>query len=85
MDLQTLGENVNLGVYKSKESFDADLKLIFKNAKTYNQQTTIYFKSAVMLENFAEQLMKNLKYDFDEEKDEDGKVTDSLKKKLKTK
>jgi histone acetyltransferase len=72
MDLETLGNNVNNGKYKNKESFEFDLKLIFKNAKTYNQQTTIYYKSAVMLEEFAEQLIKNLKYDYDEEKLEAG-------------
>lgn len=84
MDLETLGNNIKNGKYKNKEAFDSDLKLIFKNAKTYNQQTTIYFKSAVMLENYAEGLVKNLKYDFDEDKDEEG-GKDSLTKKLKTK
>ena len=32
--------------YKSKEMFEADLMLIFKNAKIYNQAGTVVHKNA---------------------------------------
>lgn len=87
MDLETLAINVNSGKYKTKDAFDHDLNLIFKNAKSYNQQTTIYYKSAVLLETFAETLMKNLKYDFDDDIEENqaGLNQDTVEKKIKTK
>lgn len=80
MDLGTLKENIKNSKYKSKEEFQEDMMLIFKNAKTYNQKRTIYYKCAVELQDFAENLLKNLKYDFDDNDD----VEDHVVKKLKT-
>lgn len=86
MDLETLQNHLNSGKYKTKEAFDHDLNLIFKNAKSYNQQTTIFYKNAVLMETFAETLMKNLKYDFDEENDDQTAMAqDTVEKKIKTK
>lgn len=50
MDLQTLQENLIADKYKSKESFKEDVDLIIRNAKLYNQKTTVYFKLANELE-----------------------------------
>ena len=64
MDLRTIKENVNASKYKDKESFQQDIHQIFKNAKTYNMKNTIYYKCAVELQQYAENLLNSLKYDF---------------------
>jgi len=79
MDLGTLKANLLGNVYKTKDQFKADIELIFKNAKKYNQKNTIYYKLAAELECFAGSLVTNLTYDFTDTGD------DSLQKKLKVK
>lgn len=61
MDLQTLSENLDKGIYKGKNSFVNDLLKIFKNAKEFNKPNTIYHKYAVSLEKLLEDDIKNLK------------------------
>jgi len=61
MDLQTLSDNLDKGIYKGKNSFVNDLLKIFKNAKEFNKPNTIYHKYAVSLEKLLEDDIKNLK------------------------
>lgn len=79
MDLTTLKDNIKNSKYKSKDAFQEDVMLIFKNAKTYNQKRTIYYKCAVELQEHAEKLLNNLKYDFDDT----DEIEDQVVKKLK--
>ena len=84
MDLQTIRENNKASKYKTKEAFQDDIMLIIKNAKTYNQKNTIYYKCAMELQIFAEKLLAHLKYDFNQEDEqEDEEIKGKPSKKLK--
>ena len=63
LDLQTLENNLDKGLYNSKEKFVIDLKRIFSNAKIYNKQFTIYYKYAEGIESSIEDEIKLLKDD----------------------
>ena len=63
MDLQTLTDNIDRNKYSTKEEFESDLRLIFSNAKEYNTKGTTYYKCAVELEEAADRLLMNLKFD----------------------
>lgn len=67
MDLSTIKKKIDAGDYKSKEKIQEDLMLIFKNAKHYNQKTTVYYKYAVELEEYAKRLLSNLKLELSDE------------------
>jgi histone acetyltransferase len=60
-DLSTLENNLESGIYKTKEKFVKDLKKIFSNAKSYNKPYTIYHKYAKDLENSIEDSINSLK------------------------
>jgi histone acetyltransferase len=59
--VSTLENNLESGMYKTKEKFVKDLKKIFTNAKNYNKPHTIYHKYAKDIENSIEDSIKNLK------------------------
>ena len=61
MDFQTIRENINKDLFKNKADFIKAVKLVFTNAKIYNLKNTIYYKCAVELENFSEEVFMNLK------------------------
>jgi histone acetyltransferase len=61
MDLHTLEKGLESGKYKNKNSFEKDLLKIFSNARTYNGQTTHYYKDADFLEEFIQPDLKKLK------------------------
>jgi histone acetyltransferase len=62
MDLETIAKKVErrkveepaeLPPYKNMDEFKADLKLMFENARIYNQAETIYYKYAWQLESLV--------------------------------
>jgi hypothetical protein len=85
MDLQTIREGIDKNRYHSKENFEDDIKLVFSNAKSYNHKNTIYYKYAVEVESYADKLLSNLKYDYDDRNIDEENNTPGVNKKIKTK
>ena len=58
MDLSTVELKLENNKYDTFESFIKDVRLIFSNCRTYNNETTSYFKYANKLEKFFEKKVK---------------------------
>ncbi|KAF8727767.1 hypothetical protein AX14_007043, partial [Amanita brunnescens Koide BX004] len=54
MDLSTMGAKIEEGMYKDRFAFEADLRLMVENAKTYNVSGSYVYNEAVVLETFFE-------------------------------
>jgi len=50
----------NQTCYQNIEDFNSDVKLIFQNARIYNQQDTIYYKYANQLEQLVKPMLNRL-------------------------
>lgn len=61
MDFTTIRNNLREYKYTSIQDFHADLMLICKNAMVYNQPESVYYKSAVKLQNYISGLIENAK------------------------
>jgi hypothetical protein len=72
MDLQTIKQKIDMGKYSDKQEFENDVKLIFSNAKTYNQPNTVYYKYAEEVESVANKLLSNLQFDIDDRDNEEA-------------
>ncbi|XBW36851.1 hypothetical protein QEN19_002430 [Hanseniaspora menglaensis] len=59
MDLSTVEHKLENNKYETFEEFIADVRLIFKNCRTYNNDTTSYFKYANKLEKYFEQKVRD--------------------------
>ena len=46
MDLEKVQKQIKEGYYLTRDMFKRDLMKIFDNARTYNQEETIYYKYA---------------------------------------
>ena len=57
MDLHTMTSKCDRGDYKNPSEFELDLNLIFTNAKTYNNPSSIYHKEATRLSKLAVSMM----------------------------
>lgn len=57
MDLSLLERNVEEGKYKSIDEFEHDLRLIFTNCYTYNNEDSVYSKSARELEKYVNEIL----------------------------
>ena len=53
--------NLDDGVYSSKEAFVRDVNLIVENCKEYNAVDTVYYKCANALQKRCRKLMKKVK------------------------
>lgn len=51
----------DLKMYQTMDEFKADIKLMFENARIYNQAETIYYKYAWQLESLVQHLLKRLR------------------------
>lgn len=51
MDLSTIGSKLNSDQYKSAEEFESDIRLMFQNCYTYNDQRSDVYKMGMMLES----------------------------------
>lgn len=58
MDLSTVELKLENNKYDTFESFIKDIRLIFSNCRTYNNETTSYYKYANKLEKFFEKKVK---------------------------
>lgn len=57
--LNTIRERIDNDEYKSVDEFQADLKLIADNAKTYNRKGSQVYRDAVELQSFADALIND--------------------------
>ncbi|EHK99241.1 putative Histone acetyltransferase GCN5 [Glarea lozoyensis 74030] len=60
MDLSTVEERLHQDRYQTPSDLVADLKLIFSNCRTYNDETTVYTKCAIKLEKYMWTLIKEI-------------------------
>jgi hypothetical protein len=61
MDLSTMKRKVELGVYNSWSDLQADLILMFTNAKTFNEPHTKVHKQADLLLTSGLRMVRNFK------------------------
>lgn len=59
--MEKVQKNLADGNYIQKDQFKRDLVKIFENARTYNQQETIYYKYANQLESIVRPMLDRLK------------------------
>ena len=52
MDLGTMGAKLEQGQYKDRFAFEADFKLMIKNAETYNMPGSFAYNEATALDSF---------------------------------
>ncbi|MES1921007.1 hypothetical protein MHBO_002612 [Bonamia ostreae] len=60
MDLGTIEKNLKQNVYKDSHEFSKDMRLIWKNAKTYNQEGSGIYVVAHQLEGLFEKRFANI-------------------------
>ncbi|CAD6449318.1 7c505771-e97e-4f02-a350-22fccfb4d9cb [Sclerotinia trifoliorum] len=60
MDLQTMGQKLDKGLYDTPKSFVDDVKLIIKNCRQYNRPGTVYCKRANSLERLMLAFIKDM-------------------------
>ncbi|OAA54173.1 histone acetyltransferase GCN5 [Niveomyces insectorum RCEF 264] len=60
MDLSTMEERLERDHYATPGALVADLRLIFRNCRQYNDATTVYNKCAVRLEKYMRSLIKGM-------------------------
>ncbi|KAF2465877.1 histone acetyltransferase GCN5 [Lindgomyces ingoldianus] len=60
MDLTTMEEKLEHGLYATPKDLVDDLKLIFSNCRQYNEPTTVYAKCAVSLEKYMWRLIQEI-------------------------
>ncbi|KAF1993224.1 GCN5-related histone actyltransferase [Amniculicola lignicola CBS 123094] len=71
MDLSTMEERLENGVYATPKELVADIRLILTNCRKYNDATTVYAKCAVKLEKYMWSLVEEIPewYELLEERD----------------
>ncbi|KXN91014.1 Histone acetyltransferase gcn5 [Leucoagaricus sp. SymC.cos] len=57
MDLQTMGDKLKDGKYKTTDAFANDIRLVIDNCKSYNPESTVYYKNADKLEEMFNEYM----------------------------
>lgn len=60
MDLSTMEQRLEADAYTSVEQFLYDARLIFNNCRSYNNETTTYYKNATKLEKFLYQKIRDI-------------------------
>lgn len=58
MDLSTMEQKLENDKYETFDQFLYDCKLIFNNCRSYNAESTTYFKNATKLEKFLNKKIK---------------------------
>ncbi|EMR10905.1 hypothetical protein PNEG_01051 [Pneumocystis murina B123] len=64
MDLSTMEFKLDNDHYDSVEGFLYDARLIFNNCRSYNNETTTYYKNATKLEKFLISKIKETEYSY---------------------
>lgn len=57
MDLQTMGHKLQNGMYKDRQEFEADFRLMIQNCRTYNPPGSYPYTESVALEVFFDKGM----------------------------
>ena len=52
MDLSTMSAKLEEGMYKDRNAFEADFRLMIRNAKTYNMPNTYAYNESLTIESF---------------------------------
>ncbi|XP_066520452.1 polybromo 1, like [Hoplias malabaricus] len=60
MDLRTVEQNIRAERYSNEEAFINDMKLIFRNARHYNEENSQVYNDAVVLEKILKDKLKEL-------------------------
>lgn len=60
MDLSTMEQKLEADVYQNLETFIHDARLIFNNCRSYNNESTTYYKNATKLEKFLYQKVREV-------------------------
>lgn len=60
MDLSTMEQRLEADAYPNMEDFIYDARLIFNNCRSYNNETTTYYKNATKLEKFLYQKIRDI-------------------------
>lgn len=60
MDLSTMEQKLEADQYEQLEDFLYDSRLIFNNCRSYNNETTTYYKNATRLEKFLYQKIREI-------------------------
>ena len=76
MDFQTIKDKISNNEYTNKKSFEADVMLVFANAKQYNTKNTIFYKSAEIMEQYARNQLANMKESQETAKDSKMQIED---------
>ncbi|TDL25922.1 hypothetical protein BD410DRAFT_764142 [Rickenella mellea] len=63
MDLSTMEHKLETNQYHTVDAFVADAQLIFRNCKTYNPETSIYYRNATTLEKHLKDLVDKIVLD----------------------
>ncbi len=61
MDFQKIQKKLLDKIYKTKEDFKNDIIKIFDNARTFNHESTFYYKNANELQDFVKPLLDRLR------------------------
>jgi histone acetyltransferase len=59
-DLQTMERKLQARQYTDVDAFAADVQLIVDNCRVYNQESTIYYKSANTLERDFKAMLRDV-------------------------
>ena len=62
LDFQTMGEKLKDGKYKTVDLFENDVRLIIENCRSYNPETTVYYKNADKIEEVLNDLIAKRLY-----------------------
>jgi transcription initiation factor TFIID subunit 2 len=59
MDVSTMNAKLEAGMYKERFAFEADFRLMIRNAKTYNMPGTFAYNEALALESVFDKSMSD--------------------------
>ena len=60
MDISTMNAKLEAGMYKERFAFEADFRLMIRNAKTYNMPGTFAYNETLALESVFDKSMSYL-------------------------
>lgn len=59
MDISTMNAKLEAGMYKERFAFEADFRLMTRNAKTYNMPSTFAYNETLALESVFDKSMSD--------------------------
>ena len=58
MDFSTMEKKINSLKYLTLEDFEKDFTLVWRNAMTYNEPTTVYYRAALRIKLEGQKMLK---------------------------